>query len=324
MRNPYENIEWNNVIEIPSLSHAHCTKERPDRFLMYYSGGIRHFGISNYYPSEPYYPLDDYFTEITIPEDAISCPNAEHHGLLLNGIWNSKLHINGLVSFFSSNPSSSQRGIDNTWQYCVDRILENLQFSDGGGATINHPVWTGLNSKQICDILDYDKRVLGMEIYSGDGTESTLGYCLELWDEVLLTGRRCYGFCVPDHDVETQEENFRGRNILLCSEATEYDCAKAYRNGHFYGAKINSDLKFNSILFTNNTLSVETSNADNIVVVIDGNKTIINGSNCEIDIPKKSIYVRVEAYTIDNVIYSQPIMLVDKVINKHKNIMMWY
>lgn len=318
MRNPYENVDWNSMLRIPSLSHAHCTSDRTDRFMMYYEGGIRHFGISNYYPSEPYYPLADYYTGITIPSDAISCPNAEHHGLYLDGSWNSKLHINGVASFYSSNPTASDRGIDQPWQYCVDKIVQNLQFADGGGATINHPEYTNLNAKQIMSMLDYDTRVLGLEIINSYENN------VALWDEILITGRRCFGFCVPDHDVETQGVNFRGRNILLCTEASEYECAKAYRQGRFYGAKYNTPLKFTQISLVNGTLTVNTENADNITIILDGVKTTTNGNSASMNIPPNATYVRAEARSADNEIYSQPIMMQDKKKSESKNIMMWY
>lgn len=317
MRNPYENVVWDSIMEIPSLSHAHCVKDRTDRFMMYYNGGIRHFGISNYYPSEPYYPLSDYYKGIEIPSDAISCPNAEHHGLHLDGAWNSKLHINGVASFYSSNPEATQIGIDKPWQYCLDQIFKNLQFSDGGGATINHPTYTNLNSKQIISMLDYDDRVLGIEIinFEEDNTE--------LWDKILLTGRKCYGFCVPDHDVEVHEVNFIGRNVLLCNEPSEHECAKAYREGRFYGAKYNTSLKFNSIEYDNGVLSVSTTDANTISVIIDGKRTVYNGNKVNISIPK-CVYLRIEAESDDNTIYSQPIMMNDKKENTSKNLMMWY
>ena len=52
MLNPYKYVNWKTVKKIPSTTHMHImNQEALDNGYKY---GIRHFPISNYYPSAPY------------------------------------------------------------------------------------------------------------------------------------------------------------------------------------------------------------------------------------------------------------------------------
>lgn len=122
-----------------------------------------------------------------------------------------------------------------------------LLHADGGGITLNHP--TG-KLDDYAKMLDFDPRVLGIEVWnqltSGFGSsrgfyDETPGphmHFYELWDEILCTGRRCWGFFVKDHNTFG-----RGRNVLLVPNlanlsATEREAAalRAYRKGAFFGS----------------------------------------------------------------------------------------
>lgn len=123
-----------------------------------------------------------------------------------------------------------------------------LLVPDGGGITLNHP--TGKRDDYAA-MLDFDPRVLGIEVWnqltSGFGSnrgfyEAAPGaapdHFYRLWDEILATGRRCWGFFVKDHNTHG-----RGRNVLLVPPlgglpAAEREAAalRAYRNGTFFGA----------------------------------------------------------------------------------------
>ncbi len=115
------------------------------------------------------------------------------------------------------------------------QATEGLLFPDAGGITINHP-HSPLPS--LLDMLDFDPRVLGIEVWNyhrAFGGESMEFY--QRWDEILKTGRRCYGFFVKDHGTFD-----RGRNVLLTAwapEATrqerEHEALRAYREGRFFG-----------------------------------------------------------------------------------------
>lgn len=79
--NPYENINWQTYQKIISTSHAHAKTQ--SQFDCLYAGGVRHIAVSNYYRSEPFYPIVNGFIseietvdKIAIPTDCIPCPNA--------------------------------------------------------------------------------------------------------------------------------------------------------------------------------------------------------------------------------------------------------
>lgn len=123
-----------------------------------------------------------------------------------------------------------------------------LQYADGGGITLNHP--TG-SLDDYAAMLDFDPRVLGIEVWNQltSGFGSSRGFYAEagqgpllhfyrLWDEVLRSGRRCWGFFVKDHNTYG-----RGRNVLLVPPAAsrsaperEADAMRAYRQGAFFGS----------------------------------------------------------------------------------------
>jgi hypothetical protein len=127
------------------------------------------------------------------------------------------------------------------------RRTGGLLFPDGGGMTLNHP--TG-KLADYTTMLDFDPRVLGIEVWnqltSGFGSakgfyDLTPGphlHFYQLWDDILRTGRRCWGFFVKDHLTFG-----RGRNILLVprqddltADERETAALRAYRNGAFFGS----------------------------------------------------------------------------------------
>lgn len=307
--NPYNNINWNNVTLVPSCSHEHGIIQATTDHLV--AGGLRHIQLSNYYPSAPWYPINEYFT---IPEGVISSPNAEHHNFNIEN-----MHCNGLGSFFESGSPQGQSPVGFAgalWQYAFDKILSALQFEDAGGITINHPHWsrwagTGHpTNKEICEMLDYDNRVLGVEFYNGTCEHAfvePVGWDLDTWDAILQTGRRCWGFCVADHEGESTS-NWTGRNILIVDEFTEHACLKAYRNGRFYGKIHNTDLRFESIVLENNQVDVTTNNAEYINFIVDGDYNRISGSSATFTVPSDATYIRIEAHTSEDSIFSNPII----------------
>ena len=308
MINPYSGVNWETALHIVSCSHEHCETQEEFETLM--SGGLDHVAISNYYPSAPVYPLSEKFTNI--PEGSIASPNAEHHNMNVNA-----LHINGMGSTFISGspPGQSPNGCGGKrWQWCIDNILANLQYDDAGGATINHPTWTNLSVEQCKRMLDYDDRVLGVEFYNHSSELSNqTGWAIEMWDNILATGRRCWGFAVADHSGQSMS-NWLGRNVLLVSEKTEYNCLKAYRDGNFYGKLANTPLAFTNISFNSETgeLTVAAHDATRIKIIINKNEQEISGNSANIVVPLNATYCRIEAHNNENSIYSNPIMINEK------------
>ncbi|MDZ4290224.1 MAG: hypothetical protein U0984_19815 [Prosthecobacter sp.] len=127
------------------------------------------------------------------------------------------------------------------------RRTGGLLHAAGGGITLNHP--TG-KLDDYATMLDFDPRVLGIEIWnqltSGFGSNKGFYdhgpgphlYFYRLWDDLLRTGRRCWGFFVKDHNTFG-----RGRNVLLVPDSADRPSAereaaalRAYRTGTFFGS----------------------------------------------------------------------------------------
>lgn len=254
-----------------------------------------------------------------IPQDLIISPNAEHHSFT-----NVSLHANGVGSLYSSGTFDERNrfktlehgyhyGTALPWETVFKKILDNLIFMDGGGVTINHPVWSHLNFAVVCSMLDFDQRVMGIEIFNDTCAtlygDPNLGWALKLWDEILITKRRCLGFCVPDHSLG------RGRNILLVPQFSEHECLRAYRKGAFFGAINGTGLRFNKISFEHNKLKVELNKESQIIILTDKGVTKkAFGNSLEYDVPMSAVgkpsilFLRVEAVDeISEHIFSQPI-----------------
>ena len=334
MYNPYENVNWSNVRRVPSATHMHLMSQ--SHFENGYRFGMRHFPISNYYPSAPYdattrqsdfrlrqwwpatrdgkridppinwndiidwsgeveeeYRLDFPF-EVTPPvygeirDDVILSHNAEHHGFT-----NSNAHICSPGSSFASgtfdvhanyqlNKHGFTVGFGGTWQEGFEGMLEGLDYPDAGGITINHPTWfSRFTDEAVFEMLDYDEAVMGIEIYNNYSArrnwlenpnyvapDEDKGFSLNLWDRILRTGRRCWGFCVPDHSV-CGDGDWNGRSVLLVSEFTEYDCLRAYRLGRFYSCLKNSGLTVEAFSVTDSAVSVKLSASAQIKFISD-------------------------------------------------------
>lgn len=374
--NPYEDVNWNKFKHVPSTSHMHITdREMLDK--AYHDFKLKHLPISNYYPSTPYYPIENirenqfkvkqefgtmynankpdeakyisgplYWSQIimdhkngwydkltpeqkqempfkegrfmfkNLPKDLIISPNAEHHSFT-----NTKLHANSLGSLYSSGTFditskflSRQHGYSirtgQSWEIVFAAVLEKLLFADAGGITINHPVWSKLDIEEVYRMLDFDKRVLGIEVFNdtcvADFGDPLRGWAIKMWDKILTSGRRYLGFFVPDHTFG------KGKNILLVKNFTKHECLKAYRKGVFYG----SGLHFTNITLDENNLIVETSKKATMRFITNKGEVLKERETTKmqykIPLNKQVLpdikYIRVEANDdISEQIYSQPI-----------------
>lgn len=283
--------------------------------------------VSNYRPSKAWYPLEEYFDDV--PDDIIQCPNAEHWRFKWDGVLtnNSNIHLNGVGSTYQSDTADVYGSGKEIFEE-IPEILARLIYSDGGGITINHPNWSNwyldrksLPIDRIFALLDADERVLGIEFYNQSSEDSPAskddqgnghGWDLDTWDSVLITGRRAWGFAVPDHWHERNSE-WNGRNVLLVPEKTSHACLKAYRNGEFFTKLKNTPLSFTNISIIDKTLTIATNSATTIAVILDKERTEYSGSSTIVDLPNSFTYIRVEATDGDNTIYSNPIMGRDRI-----------
>ena len=316
--NPYADTNWSTVQKVCSVSHQHGTADATVQNL--YNRGIRHIAMSNYYPSQPYYPYENFYTGTY--DGLLTSPNAEHHnlgGLRTNGATlGGSCHICSVGSLFRSGSESGSEPLgygNQGWKNAFDSIIDALLYKDAGGITINHPEWSknALNISDIFAMLDYSTMVLGIEIYNQTCEDKTQnGWALNLWDEILLTGRKCWGFCVADHGGESSYAHpapaFSGRNVLLVDNFTEYDCLKAYTNGNFYGKLNETDFHFNNIEYNNGNFSVSAPGAEYINIIIDGVYTRYEGSTVSVAIPYNSVYIRAEAHRSDDSLFTNPVI----------------
>ena len=263
-----------------------------------------------------------------VPDGILEAPNAEHHcfrddkGNVISG-----LHMCAPGSAFCSGTFDKRnRFLSHGKGYCfgsgehmhtaVSRMVDGLIHPDGGGVTINHPAWSHLKDEIIWDLLDYDPRVLGIEVYNMCKPSKNYPWsrsnCEDYWDRALSTGRQCFGFFVPDWGVT------EGVNVLLVPEKSVHACLRAYRQGNFYGAvKGRGMLRFTSIRFDGARLRVTLDKPARIQLITKlGLVKSCGGTTLDFAVPpaerERHGYLRVRAFTLgeaDETIFSQPIML---------------
>jgi hypothetical protein len=261
-----------------------------------------------------------------LPEGVLEAPNAEHHGFrLADGRLVENLDMcapgSGFMSgtFDAANKFKSHgRGYDSGsgefWGTAINRMIDGMVYPDGGGVTVNHPKWTKLDRGLLLELLDYDSRVLGIEVLSaGCNSEN-------YWDWALSTGRQCFGFFVPDWSIKAKRF---GVNVLCVHEKTVHACLKAYREGNFYGAAVGlDDLAFTSLSFDGKRVVATTDKPARLkIITARGVVKVMEGTEIAWDVvpdgasvgPRIDVFARVKAYAIDDSgeeLFSQPFMLV--------------
>ena len=269
-----------------------------------------------------------------IPDDAILSHNAEHHGFS-----NSQAHICSPGSSFASgtfdvhnkfqlNQHGFPVGFGGTWQSAFEGMIDGLDCPDGGGITINHPTWfSKFTDEQVLEMLDFDDRVLGIEIYNDYSgkrdwfqkpdyeapNEPEQGFSLNMWDRILSTGRRCWGFCVPDHSA-AGGGNWQGRCMLLVEQATEHACLKAYRDGSFYGCLTGDGPFVEAFEAAESSVSIVLNDSAEIRFVADAQVVAsVNDDRATFNVPQQDgsaavTYVRVDVRHADGErLFLQPV-----------------
>jgi hypothetical protein len=270
-----------------------------------------------------------------LPEGVLEAPNAEHHNFFGDdGKRIVRLHLNAPGSAFASGTFDQWQkrmfqtgvrggydfGSGEHWRTAVDRMIEGLIYPDGGGVTINHPKWSSHDRMFLLKMLDYDPRILGIEVVEGGANKSEA-----YWDWVLATGRQCFGFFVPDHSIRRKDGAF-GVNVLVTPERSVHACLKAYREGNFYGALHGlNELKFTRIAFNGTTVEAETDKPARFTVItgLGVVKNVARGTSVKWTLEKESdwsgsrkdahIFARIKAYALDGSgeeLFTQPYMLV--------------
>ncbi len=180
-----------------------------------------------------------------------------------------------------------------------------------GLANIAHPNWSGLTLNDLKTINGYT----GIEIYNRKcDLLAGKGYALDLWDGLLSSGRKTtWGFAVDDYHGDSNGLGY-GKIIIIADGSNEQDLKAAIKKGNFYSI-VGPDniLSFQSISVNNSTLSV-TTNIPSSIRFIGNNgqllKSVNNQSNADYNINGSENYIRIEANTGNNTIYSNPISIV--------------
>lgn len=266
------------------------------------------------------------FTQIQ--SDVMLCPNAEHHSMT-----DSRGHFNAIGSEFASGTFDVRgkyglhrhgyaMGTGLPWREAFERMTAALQVEDGGGITINHPKWSGMTPLQLLEYLDFDPRVLGIEIWNQTAEQlNGKGWSLAEWDAVLATGRRCFGFAVSDH-AHNSDPGFQGRNVLLVDQATTVAdmpaaCLRAYRHGNFYSS-LDGTLLLKRCQFHDGKLNAEVSAASKLrVITAQGIIHEQTGTAISWTVPEgrsasqQHVFLRIEADEADGTdrLFSQPFQL---------------
>ena len=278
------------------------------------------------WPPYPFKACGKTYGPKSFAADMLEAPNAEHHNFkLADGRWANRLHICAPGSAYISGTFDAHdrlktvshgycSGSGEFWGTAVDRMIEKLIVPDGGGVTINHPTWSRHRRELLLEMLDWDPRVLGLEVLeSGVNSEN-------YWDWVLATGRQCYGFFVPDHGLHKKDF---GVCVLVVGERTQEACLRAYRNGDFYGAAHGlGELRFTSIGFDGQTVTAATDKPAKFEIKTARGVVQTNtGTSVEWTVPKDDndrqgptvdVFARVKAMAADGcgeTLFSQAFML---------------
>ena len=254
-----------------------------------------------------------------LPEGILEAPNAEHHSFSdCDRIMEAGFHITAPGATWASgffDVGNKYRlkdhgyhiGAGLPWKEGFRRILDSLVWEDGGGIVINHPTHTRAPLDFLLEVLDFDDRVLGIEVWNTTLSSEAV------WDSILRTGRQCFGFFVPDH-FNALSKMYTPMNILLTQERTAHAGMKAYRTGSFYGCLFNSGLAFEKIVFDGGNLFVQTNKAAFIEVIgAPGVLAYSRGNELQYTLSMKKekvVYLRVRASDgTGETIFSQPMML---------------
>lgn len=302
LHNPYAGVDWGSVTPRVGNSHAHATSQTA--LDNYYARGIRVFSLTNYYPSGPTCPLEDFFA--TVPAGTICLPASEQHSYNEYPL----LHLCAVGSTLTVAV-----GADVSWRTGVDDIVADLVDPDGGGVVVAHPIWSYLSVLDVGAMLDYDDRVIGIEAHNFF-VETNLDYLPErrlsaipMWDTLLHSGRKCFGLFVTDHK---NTGGTTGRSVLLLPAFTSAAALTAYRNGEFYGAYNGTGLTLTGLDVDpgdDRQITVTTDSATDLRMITGpGVVATETGPVATFTVPAEARYARFEGQNTADTIFTQPLM----------------
>lgn len=190
-------------------------------------------------------------------------------------------------------PVRSRQAIFN--QINANAAATNPARPAGGFAIVNHPNWQEKFDHCTIQQMREWTGYVGMEIYNGvisrlDGSP----YATNKWDILLSEGRRIWGFANDDsHAAEGDTE--LGWNTVYVRERSLAAIVEALYLGRFYPS---TGVTITSIHVRNDTVRIETENAQRITALINTGRRIAtaDGPVLEVKVPPKAKYLRFECW----------------------------
>ena len=129
----------------------------------------------------------------------------------------------------------------------------------GGLAVLAHPAWMGLT----VDAIYQQEGLCGMEVFNFIcQVLNGKGQSLNIWDELLMRGKRLWGFAVDDsHMSETFPIGDQAWLMVRAPKLDDRALVAAMRNGNFYGTQ---GPEIHEITVANDEIFVKCSPVDQI------------------------------------------------------------
>ncbi|MDD5728530.1 MAG: CehA/McbA family metallohydrolase [Victivallales bacterium] len=140
------------------------------------------------------------------------------------------------------------------WE-AIERVREA-----GGECILAHPYWCGLNCADIAEIENF----IAIEVYNTSTRYIGKAYNMQIWDELLETGRHLPAIAVDD--THNTHDFFRGWTMICARENTVTAVMEALKNGSFYASQ---GPFIHAINFKDNVFSIECSPCEEIIVMSD-------------------------------------------------------
>ncbi len=311
---PYDDINWETIIEIKAELHSHTTES---------DGDIPGADLINRHIDAGYGAL--FITDHDCYRP--SKPNRVNNGELYKNTYPWSIFTgvqgNSLITANSVELTKNKHicGYNTTYQgdanYTENTGIVNI--ANGGGYSIlSHMTCGGATKSFVKELFDtYDKELLlGIEINTCS-TGIQLSVDRILYDDlltVLVPKRKILCFAVSDtHTIATL---FKGYQIVLCNDNNISDFnlsmveGKSYACYEYLGSGQAKAPRINSIIHDSiaKTITVNSDNSDNILWISQGN--IISFEN-KINYGNMNIhkYVRIELYNSFGFTCSQPIIM---------------
>jgi hypothetical protein len=238
--------------------------------------------------------VSDHMTYTDVSDDRI---------ILISGIeWNSERGEH--MGVYCTDSSVLLKAIESTEQ---DPLLEYLSTTDAL-VVLNHPNWQHVPHYRR-EELDRKQHYAGIEVYNGvierlDGAAISS----DKWDYLLVQGKKVLGFA--NDDSHCHSDIGLACNVVRSKSNEPADILDALKSGNFYGS---SGVMIDDIRRTGDVIEIETSDAQEIRVIVDGGPMVQRVQDTSISFDTSELqtqYVRFELFGQgSNMAWTQPFFL---------------